>query len=206
MRKPKNGQVRLLALAAAMVGLSVVQASAYSPMQISRSATSQPIGHFEYCQANPDECSIRTRNPKILKMTDALWRRLVAVNTRINTEVKPVEDIDLYGKDEHWTLPTNGQGDCEDYVLAKQLELRNAGIPVSTLLITILRRENGQGHAVLTVRTDKGDFILDNLNDKVVEWHETPYTFLKVQSARHSGRWVAITNGDTPAVAAVPKR
>ena len=101
-------------------------------------------------------------------------------------------------------MPVNGAGDCEEYVLEKQRELRNAGLAVSNLLITVLRRSNGEGHAVLTVRTDKGDYVLDNLNDKVVEWHKTDYTYLKIQSSRDSGRWVSIVNADVSSTASVP--
>lgn len=176
-----------------------------SPMEIGRQ-TSQPIGHFKFCEAYPAECSIQTSNPTPEKMTKALWSKIVAVNSAVNTRVKPMSDADLYGVDEYWTYPTKGAGDCEEYVLEKQLELRNAGVAMSNLLITVLRQQNGEGHAVLTVRTDKGDFILDNLNDKVVEWHETTYTYLKIQSSRDSGRWVSITNAEVPATATLPKQ
>jgi predicted transglutaminase-like cysteine proteinase len=175
-----------------------------SPMEIGRQ-TSQPIGHFKFCEANPAECSIRTSNPKPEKMTKALWSRIVSVNSAVNAAVKPMSDADLYGEDEYWTYPTKGAGDCEEYVLEKQRELRNAGFAMSNLLITVLRQRNGEGHAVLTVRTDKGDFILDNLKDQVVEWHETTYTYLKIQSSRDSGRWVSITNAEVPATATLPK-
>lgn len=192
----------LIALALTM-GVSTVSARANSPMEIGK-RTTQPIGHYEFCKSNPGECSIRTRNPMPETMTDALWRKIVSVNTSVNNAVKPVSDIDLYGVEEFWTLPVNGAGDCEEYVLEKQRELRKAGLAVSNLLITVLRRSNGEGHAVLTVRTDKGDYVLDNLNDKVVEWHKTDYTYLKIQSSQNSGRWVSIVNADVSSTASVP--
>lgn len=67
-------------------------------------------------------------------------------------------------------------------------------------LLTVLRRANGEGHAVLTVRTDIGDVILDNLTDLVMNWDETDYNFLKRQSSTHTGRWVTIREGDAPLV------
>lgn len=182
---------------------SVAPASANSTMEVGR-LTSQPIGHYEFCKANPEECSIRTAAPRPEKLTDPMWRKIVAVNTAINNRVRPVSDLELYGVDEFWTYPVNGAGDCEEYVLAKQLELRNAGLSMSNLLITVLRQRNGEGHAVLTVRTNKGDFVLDNLSEKVVEWHNTDYTYLKIQSSRDSGKWVSITNADVPMTATVP--
>ena len=61
----------------------------------------------------------------------------------------------------------NGAGDCEDYVLEKRRELMHKGLSASDLLITVVRKPDGEGHAMLTVRTDKGDFVLDNLTDAV---------------------------------------
>ncbi|MEM7069427.1 MAG: transglutaminase-like cysteine peptidase, partial [Pseudomonadota bacterium] len=96
-----------------------------------------------------------------------------------------------YNTEEFWTYPTNF-GDCEDYVLMKRHMLMERGWPASSLLITVVRQPNGEGHAVLTVRTDRGDFILDNLETKVKPWNETPYTYLKRQAEDHSGRWIAL--------------
>ena len=72
----------------------------------------------------------------------------------------------------------------------------NAVTPESAdLLITVVRKPDGEGHAVLTVRTQSGDFVLDNLNDEVKLWTETRYAFLKRQSSTDTGRWVTIENG-----------
>jgi predicted transglutaminase-like cysteine proteinase len=56
---------------------------------------------------------------------------------------------------------------------------------------------------VLTVRTDKGDYVLDNLSDSVKLWSATPYRFLKRQASEHTGRWVTIREGSAPLVGAV---
>jgi predicted transglutaminase-like cysteine proteinase len=83
-------------------------------------------------------------------------------------------------------------GDCEDYVLLKRKLLAQAGWPLSALLITVVRKADGEGHAVLTVRTDRGDLILDNLAADIKVWNETPYLFVKRQSEQNTGRWVSI--------------
>ncbi len=70
-----------------------------------------------------------------------------------------------------------------------------AGFSAADLLITVVRKPDGEGHAVLTVRSQSGDFVLDNLNDEVKLWTETRYTFLKRQSSTDTGRWVTIENG-----------
>lgn len=198
----KIAAMRVTLAGVAFVLASIVGASAGSPMATG-GITSQPIGHYEFCQANPSECSIRSRDEAPEKMTGGLWRKLVAVNAAVNGAVKPMSDIDIYGKDELWTLPVNGVGDCEDYVLEKQRELVAAGVAIANLLITVVRKPDGEGHAVLTVRTDKGDFVLDNLSEKVSAWEDTGYTYLKRQSSQNTGRWVAIRKGQTPTVAAV---
>lgn len=177
-------------------------ASAGQPM-ITGGLTSQPIGHYDFCKVNPGECSIRSRDQGPAHMTGALWRKIVAMNVAVNRQIKPMNDSDIYGKAEVWTYPSDNVGDCEDYVLEKRRDLVARGVAVSNLLITVVRKPDGEGHAVLTLRTDKGDFVLDNLTDQVRQWDETGYRFLKRQSSVDTGRWVTIREGQTPTVAAV---
>jgi predicted transglutaminase-like cysteine proteinase len=51
---------------------------------------------------------------------------------------------------------------------------------------------------VLTVKTDKGEFILDNQNETVLSWSESGYRFVKRQSQANPNIWVTL--GDPPAV------
>ena len=88
-------------------------------------------------------------------------------------------------------------------MLEKRRRLMKAGIAASDLLITVVRKPNGEGHAVLTLRTNDGDFILDNLNDDVLAWSDTPYTFLKRQASFDSGRWVKVETGTDLPVASL---
>jgi predicted transglutaminase-like cysteine proteinase len=189
------------ALAAGLFA-ATLPASAGQPM-ITGGLTSQPIGHYEFCKTNPGECSIRSRDRRPVRMTGTLWRKVVATNLSVNKAIKPMNDEDIYGKAEVWTYPAANVGDCEDYVLAKQRDLVESGVPVADLLITVVRKPDGEGHAVLTLRTDKGDFVLDNLTDQVRQWDETGYRFLKRQSSLDTGRWVSIREGRAPTVAAV---
>ncbi|MGD9915251.1 MAG: transglutaminase-like cysteine peptidase [Rhizobiaceae bacterium] len=164
--------------------------------------TSQPIGHYEFCKANPAECSVRSKGVRPQQLTQALLDTLKSVNASVNHAIKPMNDLDLYGKDEVWAYP-DGAGDCEDYVLEKRRALNQRGLSYANLLITVVRKPDGEGHAVLTVRTDGGDLVLDNLTDKVKDWNDTGYRFLKRQSSEHSGRWVSIREGGTSLVGAV---
>ena len=80
-------------------------------------------------------------------------------------------------------------------MLLKRKMLMNKGFSASNLLITVVLQPNGEGHAVLTVRTDRGDFVLDNMRNKVMNWSETEYTYLKRQDTANPGRWVKIQDG-----------
>ncbi|CAG1014288.1 MAG: transglutaminase-like cysteine peptidase [Rhizobiaceae bacterium] len=189
------------ALAAGLALAITVPASAAEPMATG-GLTSQPIGHYEFCKANPAECSIRMADAGPLHITGGVWAQITRINRTVNKSVKPMNDYDIYGKDEVWAYP-NGVGDCEDYVLEKRRQLAAQGISLSDLLITVVRKPDGEGHAVLTVRTNKGDFVLDNLTDKVKLWGDTGYRFLKRQSSEHTGRWVSIREGQTTLVGSV---
>ena len=138
----------------------------------------------------------------MFRLTDATWQEISAVNMLVNGTVKPMNDFDIYGKDEVWAYP-HGAGDCEDYVLEKRRDLMLKGISLADLLITVVRKPDGEGHAVLTVRTDQGDYILDNLNDTVKPWEDTGYRYLKRQATNHTGRWVTIREGNTALVGSV---
>ena len=66
------------------------------------------------------------------------------------------------------------------------------GWPREALLITVVRDKKDNGHAVLTVVTDRGDFVLDNQRDEIVPWNETGYRFVKRQSQSNPNEWVAL--------------
>jgi len=202
---PMALSLRFLATAAAglaMAGLAQGAASAAGAMATG-GLTSQPIGHYDFCKANPAECAIRPSDLAPARMTTALWRQLGSVNAAVNAAVKPMSDADIYGKDEVWAYPANGVGDCEDYVLEKRRRLNGLGVSLASLLITVVRKPDGEGHAVLTVRTDKGDYILDNLTDKVRSWDRTGYRYLKRQAIDNTGRWVSIRDGQQVLVGSV---
>ncbi|MCJ8309224.1 MAG: transglutaminase-like cysteine peptidase [Rhizobiaceae bacterium] len=153
--------------------------------------TSQPIGHAYFCEQLPQECQVRSRQTSAPVLTRKRWADLVEVNNYSNRAVAPVTDLDYYGVEEHWTYPKS-YGDCEDYVLLKRYMLLQRGWPASSLLITVVKQPNGDGHAVLTVRTDRADFVLDNLDNKIKQWDKTSYRFLKRQSVKHTGHWTKI--------------
>src|SRR5262249_4949697 len=120
------------------------------------------------------------------------------VNNYVNGKITPVSDQELYGKPEYWTYPTDA-GDCEDYLLLKKRYLEKLGFPSQVLRITVVLDEHKQGHAVLTVTTDTGDWVLDNRRNDIRRWNDTGYQFLKHQSAQNPMDWVALTRQATTA-------
>jgi predicted transglutaminase-like cysteine proteinase len=176
-----------------LTGLKVNEADAqerFAHMAVT-GKTTQPIGHYEYCRRFPAECRVRSADTRPVKLTRQRLAEIVEVNDQVNRAVSPVTDLEYYRVEEYWTMPDRF-GDCEDYVLAKRQKLLARGWPASSLLITVVRQANGDGHAVLTVRTDRADYVLDNLDEQVKPWSEAGYHFLKRQSAQNSGAWEGI--------------
>jgi predicted transglutaminase-like cysteine proteinase len=163
---------------------------------------SQPVGHYDFCLRYPKECSVQSSSVSRIHLTPELWSELVRVNASVNLAIKPATDEEVYGVPEYWAYPTT-RGDCEDLVLLKRRDLIEMGWPVGALLITVVRQRNGDGHAVLTVTTDSGDYILDSLQPMVTRWNETDYEYVKRQSQFNSGQWVAIDDARTVMVGSV---
>jgi len=164
--------------------------------------TSAPIGWRQFCRDNPGECRVAPMRADVVRADRNSWATLVRINAHVNTAIEPMTDIDQYGRDEVWTYPTSGRGDCEDYVLLKKKLLVEAGLPASALLITVVRDRQGDGHAILTVRTDRGDYVLDNETSDIRAWHQTGYRFIKRQAAHDPNQWVTVGPGAAPAAVA----
>jgi predicted transglutaminase-like cysteine proteinase len=160
-----------------------------------------PVGYVNFCARNSAECkpaSSASGRPVRLAMSPERWNLIYQVNTYVNGKIAPVSDQDLYGEPEYWAFPTDA-GDCEDYLLLKKRYLEGLGFVPSALLITVVLDEKNEGHAVLTVTTDEGDFILDNRRNEIRRWSDLDYTFLKRQSPRDPRSWVALTRDKTNA-------
>lgn len=191
-----------LAIAALAVVWAAGSAHAGAAFMQTNGPASQPVGHYELCQRMPGECSEETLDEAPIELSRTLWTDLIDVNNAVNVEIVPRTDMEIWGVEERWSYPDT-VGDCEDFVLEKRRRLIDAGVPPGDLLITVVRQPNGAGHAVLTVHTSLGDFILDNLEPRVLAWDKTEYRYLKRQSSRNSGRWVAVDDGRATAVASV---
>ena len=165
-------------------------------------ATRAPIGWVEFCVEYDPECKTKPTTPRDVVLSTRAWKDLARVNHWVNTNIKPMTDMDHWGVVERWNYPDDGYGDCEDYVLQKRKMLLQAGWPREALLITVVRDKNGDGHAILTVKTDKGEYVLDNQTDDILLWSDTGYRFVKRQSQADPNVWVSLGEPHmTPATA-----
>lgn len=156
-----------------------------------------PVGYVEFCARRSAECLPLGGASTEVRLTPERWRMLGEINAFVNRKIRPVQDIDLHGVPERWSIPTDA-GDCEDYVLLKKRYLEGLGFPAETLLITVVIEELGGGHAVLMVRTSAGDLVLDNRREEIRRWSDTGYYFLKRQSQDDPRQWIALTPHNTP--------
>ncbi|MGL4285539.1 MAG: transglutaminase-like cysteine peptidase, partial [Phreatobacter sp.] len=169
--------------------------------------TSAPIGWVQFCTDNPADCRQRSTQGRSLTMSSAAFSQLVRVNLQVNREIEQVGDLEHFGVEEYWTYPVDGKGDCEDLVLEKKRRLIALGVPREALLVTVVRDLNGDGHAILTVVTDRGDYVLDNFSNEVKLWHETGYRFIKRQAQTDANQWVSLNGGgSSPVQVAMPRR
>ena len=167
--------------------------------------TQPPIGWLDFCIEYATECEAKPLEARDVVLTPKAWKDLAQINKWVNESVRPMTDMAHWGVVERWNYPDDGYGDCEDYVLLKRRMLIQAGWPREALLITVVRDKKDEGHAVLTVKTDKGEFILDNQNPEILLWSETGYHFVKRQSQTEPNAWVGL--GDPrPAIATATSR
>jgi predicted transglutaminase-like cysteine proteinase len=161
-----------------------------------------PYAWTDFCQRDPAECRVDSREGDRIALTPKVWRIIVAINGGVNREIEAVTDQDHWGVVDRWDIPDDGRGDCEDYVLLKRKRLAAAGIPRRAMPVTVVIDEENAGHAVLMIRTDRGDFILDNKRNAILPWSQTGYTYVKRESQYQTG-WTSLGGLSTPTVASV---
>ncbi len=179
----KSRMIVIAAIAASTIdGLPAVAGPERLAHVLVSEVTQPPPGWVEFCARQPGECAGTTTAPRNLALSPKAWRDLVQVNKWVNETIKPLTDLEHWGVVERWSYPDDGYGDCEDYALLKRRVLVESGWPREALLLTVVRGEEGEVHAVLTVTTDKGDYVLDNISSDILLWSRTGYRFVKRQS------------------------
>lgn len=197
-------------LVACVDGVQAQTVAALSPAPATRSPAfmriygnaQPPYGFVRFCEGLPDECASGPTNDARFDATPERLSELDQVNREINTAIEPATDSEIYGVNELWTLPSK-KGDCEDFALLKRHNLMQRGWPASAVLLTVVRDEKNEGHAILTARTTQGDFVLDNKTDEVKRWNQTPYHYVMRQSYINPRVWVSLDPSDATTPAAI---
>lgn len=172
---------------ALVLALALAAPAAASPSLVGRREAPPLPAWSVYCTQLPNECRTNRNEPDIVTMTPELMDLVEAVNAYVNRTIVPVTDLAHRGVVDVWEIPTDGKGDCEDFQLLKRKFLVEGGLPRRALLMTVVIDESGDGHAVLTLRSDRGDFILDNKTYAVKRWDATSYIFVKREAETTSG-------------------
>ena len=135
-----------------------------------------PMGAQIFCVNYAQHC--RADGTKEVKYSDDLLVLLTSVNQRVNNNMRYREDRGVL---DDWRVGGSA-GDCEDYALTKRAQLINKGVPAGALRMAATQTRRGQPHAVLIVRTDRGDFVLDNLSASVKTRGASGYRINKMAS------------------------
>lgn len=118
---------------------------------------------------------------------------LKRVNREVNDATTYRSDMSRFGTDEWWD-EANGEGDCEDYAIAKLRKLVAAGWSIDDLRLACCYAANGEYHAVLIASADEGDFMLDNCQPDPIPASDIVgllgYRPDKIQSHGGSREWV----------------
>ena len=191
-RRAAAGVVLLTSLAALLAAPTASMAQERVAFIAVGAVTTPPIGWAEFCIEYAPECDTRPSLPRDVALSTRAWVELKRINVAVNTSVKPMTDMDHWGVVERWNYPDDGYGDCEDYALQKRKLLMAVGWPREALLMTVVRDQNGNGHAILTVKTDRGEYVLDNQTNDVLLWADTGYRFVKRQSQSDPNVWVSL--------------
>lgn len=150
-----------------------------TPVQV---AAITPLSMQFFCAKNRSQCA--TGGNSQITMTPNLMALLKQVNSHVNRTIRPERDTaDI------WELnPT--RGDCEDYVLSKRSALIQQGVSSGALRIAYTHTRQGEAHAVLVVRTNDGDYVLDNLSGAVKTLRSSGYD-IRSMSGADPMRWTA---------------
>ncbi len=100
--------------------------------------------------------------------------QMAAINRLVNSAIRYTSDSTQYGVPDRWSSPletfATGEGDCEDYAIAKYAALQEIGFEPSNLKLLLVSDIGvGEGHAVLAVRHDGRWLVLDSRRSLILE-------------------------------------
>ena len=208
VRRVVGTMAAAFAAAAMLSGAAAAQTMAALPDassigRVETTGSARPVqGWVKFCERYPGECELNTSESTTINLTARAWKTLNTVNRKVNTTIKPMTDQEHWGLVDRWDLPEDGYGDCEDYQLLKRkILVEQYGFPRRALRMTVVIDDQGEGHAVLMVRTDEGDLVLDNKRSGILPWHETGYVFVK-REGQDGREWVSLGERTSPVTTA----
>jgi predicted transglutaminase-like cysteine proteinase len=163
---------------------------------------SAEAANYKACDAGSTKCPSQLRDwrDKLGQWSTLSPRaKLIQVNRFANAAIAYTDDRKAFRSADYWATPLEslkGRGDCEDYVLLKYASLRSLGFAEDQLRIVIVNDlKAGLGHAVLSVKTAEGTFILDNQDNRVLR-HDSITRYAPVYSVNAKSRWINIATRD----------
>ena len=195
----------LVALILLMPNAARAQTTAALPSPgkaLANSGRAEPIRAWvQLCRDTPAECGVDVTERAVIALTTEVWETLVLVNREVNERIRAISDRDHWGVEDRWNLPDDGAGDCEDIQLLKRRFLIERGLPRRAMRMAVVIDEEGGGHAVMMVRTDRGDFILDNRRPNILPWTQTGYVYVKAEG-QDGMEWISLGGATSPIVTA----
>lgn len=180
---------------AGLLGRSFAGLGLPAPSAVMQETRAQPtpLGYLSFCSTYSSQCTSRGTHERIA-LTPETWRTIRRINAEVNARIRPDATKGAYD----WSLEATS-GNCNDYAVQKRKALIDLGLPASALSLSVVLTRRGGGHLVLTVRTDRGDYVLDNLRQTIVGWERSGYSFNRVQSFDDPDAWVlpeAVASGE----------
>lgn len=144
-----------------------------------------PIGYQVLCITQPNIPECKGGGASSVRANSDVMATLIRVNDSVNTRIKP--QYDPTGADV-WSVNAS-TGDCEEYALAKRRALIQAGLPPSSLRLAYVKTRSGVGHAVLIVKTSRGDMVLDVLTRKIKPLSQSGLRLISMSSSNPT-KWI----------------
>jgi predicted transglutaminase-like cysteine proteinase len=191
-------KLHLIALFAFGLLLSVVESRAWDAQRMEQAAQRHGASAMSGLKA------LQGALARVADQSDEA--RLDAVNQFFNRRIQFRSDQEVWGQTDYWASPLEllekGQGDCEDYVIAKYFSLLALGMPTAKLRLVYVRAQLGgeggvvQAHMVLAyypASTPQAEpLILDNLTSDIRPASRRP-DLTPVFSFNSDGLWQGVS-------------
>ena len=184
-------------LVAAGLAAAPLQAAVAAPLDPARggvsygsfvpegATTMAPLAHVRFCMERPADCEAGTA---AASLDDDALPILDRVNREVNRRIRPLAKRSTIGR---WEVAP-ARGDCNDFAVTKRHALIARGLPAGALRLAVARTSWGEGHLVLVAKTSAGDYVLDNLSNRLRPWDATGHAYSKIQSSSDPAGWVSV--------------